>query len=630
MITENLRPYQREAFEAAVSWMTKSIEPACMELATGAGKSWIIAAVAEWVWAAQQKRVLCLQPSVDLTHQNHEKYLATGERASIFSASAGSKCMRYPVVYATPGSVVRSMSRFGDDFGCVIVDECHSTTPTIIAIIEAIRARNPRVRVLGLSATPYTMSGGYIYQYDVDGRFMDESQARDPYYNTLLYRVQTRELLDMGYLTPVVADPAVMHYEAAGLQLDRKGNFNAAEVDRVFVGRNRLTSQIVADVVQHSRYRRGVMLFAASVAHAKEIMESLPPELSRMIGGGVNMGKTDRADLVADFKAQRFKYIVSVGTLTTGFDAPHVDVVAVLRATESPGLFQQIIGRGLRLYEGKENCLLLDYAQNIDRHSLHDDLFTPEIKTSKAKEKGEPIPAKCPDCDYENLFSARPNEEGFGIDDNGYFLDAAQERVCGEHGPIPAHFGRRCTGQIRTVTGEYERCNYRWTAKPCPECEHENDIAARFCEKCKAEIVDPNEKLQAEYAKVKADPYQTHTDEVLEWWPREHLAQSGKATLRVTYKTPYREFEVFYHPESKSQFVYGKWESLCNAVYRGHIAPDAATFMKYLDKGERPRTITYRKDKETKFFNVIAHNRLADVPPSTQQAQQQQTAMEAA
>ena len=92
------------------------------------------------------------------------------------------------------------------------------------------------------------------------------------------------------------------------------------------------------------------MLFAPTVQHAKEILDSLPPDNSRMIGGEVNMAKVEREKLINDFKQQRFKYIVSVGTLTTGFDAPHVDTIAVLRATESASLFSTDNRTGLRLH----------------------------------------------------------------------------------------------------------------------------------------------------------------------------------------------------------------------------------------------------------------------------------------
>jgi DNA repair protein RadD len=89
-----LRPYQQDAVDAAVSWMKKCKSPAVLELATGAGKSWIAAAIAKWFIENAQKKVLILQPSLELTEQNYSKWIATGEKASIFSASANSKCTR--------------------------------------------------------------------------------------------------------------------------------------------------------------------------------------------------------------------------------------------------------------------------------------------------------------------------------------------------------------------------------------------------------------------------------------------------------------------------------------------------------------------------------------------------------
>lgn len=616
-IYDNLRPYQQEAVDAATAWMRSSIMPGLLELATGAGKSWIIAAIADWIYRNSGKRVLCLQPSKELTEQNAEKYRSTGQPCSIFSASI-SKCMRHNVVYATPGTVKNSLSRFGDAFAAVIIDEAHSTTATHRLIIDSIRRKNPNLRVIGLSGTPYRTGSGFIYQYDVDGSFVPEDQAREPYYNRLLYRIQTQDLIDAGYLTPIHADPELAaQYDTSGLQLNSRGQFDKADVERTFEGRGRITSEIVADVVHHSRGRRGVMLFAATVQHAKEIMESLPPENARMVGGDVNMRKSERERVIEDFKAQKFKYIVSVGTLTTGFDAPHVDVVAVLRKTESPGLFQQIIGRGLRLYEGKVDCLLLDYAGNVEFHQLEDNLFQPEVRVRRPSESGPAITAVCPDCGYENEFTARQNPDGFGVDDNGYFLDAANQRIDTPNGPMPAHYGRRCCGQVPVPgrRGEYERCPHRWSIKECPECGHENDIAARFCEQCKEELVDPGEKLRRDFIRIKKDPYSTSTDAVLDWSARPHTSMSGKETVLCEYTTEYRKFKAYYTPDSRHPIAQRAWKTLCEAVYKGHVAPDVQTFIKYLDKGEPPKTITYRRQRGSKFYDVLDHNQPEDRIP---------------
>src|SRR5699024_3493115 len=145
------------------------------------------------------KKVLCLQPSKELVQQNYEKYLATERRAGIFSASAGRRDMRWDVIYCTPGTVNNSIDMFGSQIADVVDDGADGMTASIEAIINGIRRHNANVRVLGLSATPYRMNTGYIYQYDVDGSLVDESI--DPYFNTLLYRITARELIDMGYLT---------------------------------------------------------------------------------------------------------------------------------------------------------------------------------------------------------------------------------------------------------------------------------------------------------------------------------------------------------------------------------------------------------------------------------------------
>lgn len=93
--------------------------------------------------------------------------------------------------------------------------------------------------------------------------------------------------------------------------------------------------------------RKGVMIFAATVEHAKEIVGLLPAEDAALITGDTPCAERDV--LIEDFKAQRFRYLVNVAVLTTGFDAPHVDLIAILRPTESVSLYQQIVGRGLRL-----------------------------------------------------------------------------------------------------------------------------------------------------------------------------------------------------------------------------------------------------------------------------------------
>lgn len=601
-----LRWYQQEAFDAAVAWMRRCVDPAVIELPTGSGKSHVVSAIAEWSHHESGKKVLCLAPSKELTEQNFEKYQSTGNPASYYSASLG-RSMAHPVVYGTPQTVINDIRYFRDQFGVVVVDECHETTPTIRKIISSIREQNPRLRVIGLTATPYTMQQGYIYTHDEDG---NPTQSEDAYYKRLIYRLTARTLIDEGFLTPPNLDPTTESYDTSALEVARTGLFTSASIERAFEGKGRLTADIVADVVRHAQDRMGVMIFAATVQHAKEIMESLPPQLSRMIGGDVNMGKAERETLVRDFKAQRFKYLVSVGTLTRGFDATHVDVVAILRATESPGLLQQIIGRGLRLHEGKADCLVLDHAGNIERHGLHDDLFTPEVRIPKRSEKGEPLAVACQQCGTVNQFTARPNPDGFALSDDGYFLDLDGNYIETTSGAIPSHYGRRCFGQI-IVGGHVERCAYRWSSKECPSCAHHNDIAARYCEKCSEEIIDPNEKLQLEFQRMKSDPQALTTDAVRSWKVQQWTSNAGNATVRIDYVTDYARFPIWYSPRINKSL----WADLCSAVF-GKMCPSVELFVEHHQKGRMPETITAVKPKGSRYYRAYAHNRPEDKLPS--------------
>ena len=582
--------------------MKKCTDSSIIDAATGAGKSHIIAAVAKWLNDTSGKRVLCLAPSKELVEQNHMKFVATGSPASFYSASVGEKSLRHSVIFGTPLSVKNNLDKFRN-FAAVVIDEAHGITPTIKDIVSDLKKKNPKLRVLGLTATPYRMNTGYIYEIDEDNNAVDEKQTKNPYFKKLIAKVQARELIDLGFLTPPHAEIR-NGYDAVKLEVNKMGNFDAREVEEVFEGQGRKTSEIVKDIVNISQYRNGVMIFAATIKHAEEVLESLPVS-SAMITGKTE--KKERERIIKSFKAQKIKYLVNVAVLTTGFDAEHVDVVAILRATESVGLLQQIVGRGLRICAGKEDCLILDYAENLERHCPDGDMFNPNIEVSHRDPSINTMKCICPECDDggddgkgENEFVARFNPEGFEKSRDGYFLDLA-----GVATEVPSHHGRRC-GCFNLVAGNLIQCDYRWTVKECPECEHGNDITARYCESCKAEIVDPNEKLVREFQKMKKDPYSKSVDKVITWKCGIWKSNNGNTTLRVDYTTQYRTFPVWYMSSFKKQ-----WNSLCLAAFNEPMESEEE-FVKNYSRSTMPETITVKKSRRTGFFTIIEHNEKED------------------
>lgn len=594
-----LRPYQQAAVDAAIAWMRHSVEPFVIDAATGAGKSHIIAAIAADIHKRTGKRVLCLAPSAELITQNREKYLATGSNASIFSASAGAKDLRHPVVFGSPLTVKNRISRFGAEYGLVVIDEAHGLTPTVRGILDAMRAANPNLRICGLTATPYRLGSGWIYRIGPQGQVHGDDVARDPFFTKCVYTVGARDLIEQGFLTePVIGGTMAEGYDTHGLTLNAQGKFDADAVDRAYHGHGRKTAAIVADVVRQSQDRQGVMFFAATVRHAQEIMASLPPELSVMVTG--ETGKAERDSLIRRFKAKSIKYLVNVSVLTTGFDAPHVDLIAILRKTESVGLLQQIIGRGLRISPGKADCLILDYTTNLEDHCPDGDLFAPVVKAGKLGGSGG-IVATCPVCAFDNGFSAHKDYLDAKLDAAGYVLDLDGQQVMTEWGPMPGHHGRRCMNMLRTgARGEYERCGYRWTSKECPHCAAPNDIAARYCCECKGEIVDPNDKLKADFKALKRDPTQRQTDEVVRMECKPGVSRNGNKTIRIEWVTPYRQFTTWVQPEATNS--------------RG--TTDYAAWNDATEGGETtPKTVSYVKDADTGFFRVWGYNRKADHAP---------------
>lgn len=580
------RPYQVEAHDRVVDNWKKSTDPVVVSAATGSGKSIIVAMLAKTLHGLSGgKRVLCLAPSKELTLQNHEKYLAIGEQASIYSASI-SKSLRHQVIFATPLSFKKVAKRLGHEFAGVIIDEAHGITPSIQGIISDMKESSHTLRVCGLSATPYRMTTGYIYEVDSDDKALDESLTRDPYFKKCVYEISARYLVEQGFLTPLMAgDINSEKYDTDGLIIKRNGQFDADSVREAFEGQGRKTSRIVADVVAQTQNSTGVMIFAATIAHAKEVMDSLHPDNARLVTGDTN--HVERAKILEDFKAQKFTYLVNVAVLTTGFDAPNVSHIAILRATESVSLLVQIMGRGMRLFDGKKEAVILDYAGNIEKHMPDGDLYEPDVKTAYQGGNGEFLEAVCEECERINLFAARPNEEKYEVDKYGYFVDLSGYRITVEKhdksvAPMPAHFGRRCQHtHIRTG----DRCEYYWTCKVCPVCETASDIAARFCSSCKLELVNPNEKLIEMHTKHKKDPTQWQCDELLELEHFNGLSRAGNDMVTVNITTPRRKFTIYLLEHN-------------DFVARKKLAIMQATG----DLKIKPRTITYRKNKE--FWDV--------------------------
>ncbi|EJB1793467.1 DEAD/DEAH box helicase [Vibrio parahaemolyticus] len=500
-----LRPYQADSVKAVIHYFRKHSTPAVIVLPTGAGKSLVIAELARLA----KGRVLVLAHVKELVEQNHAKYEGYGLKGAIFSAGLGRKETDQQVVFASVQSVVRNLDSFKNQFSLLVIDECHrvpdNKNSCYQKVITHLRELNPGIKVLGLTATPYRLGMGWIYQYHTRGQVRTEESR---FFRDCIFELPIRYLLDENFLTPArMMDAPVLSYDFSQLKPANTGRYKEAEMDMVIDKAKRATPQIVEQIIQYARERKGVMIFAATVRHAQEIHGLLPEGETAIVIGDTPTPERDA--IIQAFKNREIKYLVNVSVLTTGFDAPHVDLIAILRPTESVSLYQQIVGRGLRLSEGKNECLVLDYAGNSY------DLYQPEVGNPKPDSTSEIITIPCPACGFNNNFWGK-------LDSNGFLLE---------------HFGRRCQGYFEDEdTGEREHCGYRFRAKYCGECGADNDIAARICHECDATLVDPDKKLK-EALNLKDALIFECTEMDLSVFK----SNDGKSQLKVTYSgEPYQ------------------------------------------------------------------------------------------
>lgn len=495
-----LRPYQQQAVDKTIEYFKRSRDPAVIVLPTGAGKSLVVAELAK----IAKGRVLVLAHVKELVEQNYQKYISYDLEAGIYSAGLQKKESHQKVIFGSIQSVARAEESFFDDFTILIIDECHrvnSESETQYAqVIDRLKSANPGLCILGLTATPYRLGLGWIYEYSFEGEMKSQEKK---FFRHCIFELSLEYMIKNKYLTsPVKIDLPVTSYDFS--QISEQGKlYTVTEVEELLKQQKRLTPLIINNIIDitENYNRSGVMIFSSTVNHAKEIMTYLPDGEAAIVTG--NTEQADRDQIIEDFKAKKYKYLVNVSVLTTGFDAPHVDVIAILRPTESVSLYQQIIGRGLRLNPGKTDCFILDYT------GFGHDIYSPEISDKKPNKESVPVIVLCPSCGFDNYFWGVADDEGNVIE----------------------HYGRKCRGATHDAsTLEITKCEHRFRFKICPSCGTENDVTARDCEKCQAVLIDADSKLRQ--AKLSKNAHVLKPDSVE---MSERVDKSGNSFLEIKY-----------------------------------------------------------------------------------------------
>lgn len=379
----SLRPYQDNCGNALMGDINNHGNP-ILQLPTGAGKSIIIADIAR---RCKEKwggiKILVLAHRAKLVEQDAEKFMKLGIIPNIYCAELKRKEIGQ-FTLGTILSVARHVDEF-KDFHLVIVDEVQMINNENEGSYRKFLGALPKAKIIGLSATPFRLKGGACY-------------GQDRLFNRLTYKIGFGDLVRQGYLTPPVNYDANWEDKFDDMRITA-GDFNQKDMNAHF---NRIVGKSCADMVKRMENRHYVLVFACSIVHAEAIVNCLTAMGEKAKVYHSELSLAEDKQVIQEFESKQFKYLVSIDKLGVGFDAPFVDALALMRPTMSRALAIQQLGRGSRLYEGKKDFLVADYAGNVRRHNLLNpdayDVPYETISKNKRKQGGEAPSKVCPKC----------------------------------------------------------------------------------------------------------------------------------------------------------------------------------------------------------------------------------------
>jgi len=342
-----LRPYQQEARKAVERDWASDVLRTLLVLPTGCGKTIVFSKIIEDM-VREGERCLILAHRGELLEQAADKLLtATGLRCAVEKAEETCLDSWYRVAAGSVQSLQRPsrLSRFPRDyFGVIVVDEAHHV---LSDGYQRVLGHFGDARVLGVTATP------------------DRGDMRNlgQYFEHLAYEYPLPRAIKDGFLCPIKAVTIPLKLDLSGVGV-QAGDFKNADIDTAL---DPYLQQIAAEMRTYCADRKTVV-FLPLVKTSQKFRDILNAQGFR--AAEVNGGSQDRAEVLRDFEAGKYDVLCNSMLLTEGWDCPSVDCVVVLRPTKVRSLYSQMVGRGTRLFPGKEDLLLLDFLWHTERHEL--------------------------------------------------------------------------------------------------------------------------------------------------------------------------------------------------------------------------------------------------------------------
>lgn len=355
-----LRPYQTEAVMATHrSLLSPEKNKPLVCLPTGSGKTIVISALIERILEIEpEARILVVTHVKELVEQDYRKFIEYSclpkENVGIASAGHNRYETNRQVIFGTIQTLhSRGFSKFLD---YIFIDEAHllprDGRTMYRKILGQVEQTNPKIKIAGFTATPYRLDSGLL------------TEGEDALFTHISYEARIPDLVRNGYLSNLISAGSLFHVKEENLTVSGD-EFDMDVSEKEMMG---LTPKIQEEILKYGAVRKAWLVFCTSIKHANQVVRSLKSaSISCEIVSSLQSAK-DRNEAIEAFRAGTIRALVNVNVLTTGFDVPKIDMIVSLRPTMSTSLWVQICGRGLRKFDEKNNCLVLDYANNIARH----------------------------------------------------------------------------------------------------------------------------------------------------------------------------------------------------------------------------------------------------------------------
>jgi DNA repair protein RadD len=405
-MTFQLRDYQAKCKGEIYRYWNNGGGNPLVSACVSSGKSLMIADLTKDLCTKwPDTRVLMLTHVKELIEQNYAKLRAfwPDAPAGIYSASVGERDLKSQVIFAGIQSIHKRAAQLGWA-DIVIVDEAHLISPRSESMYKSfltkMRAINPNMRVLGFTGTPYRTGDGLL----TDAGLFDD----------IVFEVGMAELKKRGYIMPLVSKQSEVQADISQVKTVA-GEYNLGQLQQAF-DVNDLTEAALDEVAKFGSDRKCGLFFCTGTDHAFNVRDALRARghTAETITG--KTPKKEREFILHQFKAGHIRYLTNDSVLTTGTDIPMLDLIVLLRSTKSPGLYTQILGRGVRCLgkdadesraNGKDDCLVLDFGGNIERFGPVD-----KIRVEKKRAGGgggigvQPVKI-CEVCREPSAISAR-------------------------------------------------------------------------------------------------------------------------------------------------------------------------------------------------------------------------------